>query len=471
MISRHTQRRSLAARVLTGGALLLIGALTAWGDPPNPMPVGSESEFKRKMLDNGLEVIVIEDKTVPLVTVDIVVRNGAFTEPDEFAGLSHLYEHMFFKSNAAYKSQEEYMDRVQELGISYNGYTSTEVVNYFFTLPSTNLEHGMKFMADAIMTPQFKTDELVKERQVVIGEFDRNEADPSFVLRYALDSAMWNPYVSRKQALGQRNVILTATVEKMEMIRNRFYVPNNSALIVSGDVEAEEVFELAEKYYAQWKRGEDPFPKYNAPDYPALKPTLVVRKADIPLASVQFGWHGPSLLKDEPAPYIADILFTMANQPTSRFYGQLVDSGLVAGVYVGYQSARNTGEISVYAQAIPGKELEAIAAIKRELTAMSKPGYFTEDDLATAKQILADDRVFDRENVFNFTIRTVPFWWSSGGSLDYYESLNENMNKVTLAQTQDFLKKYVVGKPFVLGVGAPEEQLKTLNLTEKHAQW
>lgn len=447
------------------------GILTLKSDPPEPRPVGDNSAFKTIMLDNGLEVIVIEDRTVPLATIDIVVRNGAFTEPDEFAGLSHLYEHMFFKANEALPSQEAFMNRVQELGITYNGYTTNELVNYFFTLPSGNLEEGMEFMSQAIMTPKFETEELVKERQVVLGEFDRNEAQPGFVLRYALDSAVWMPYVSRKQALGQRHVINTATVEKMEMIQKRFYVPNNSALLVSGDVNADEVFALAQKYLSGWERGNDPFPKYDPPHFPALKSQLVVREVEEPQAMIRMFWHGPSVLKDEPDPYIADVFFTMVNQPTSRFYRELVDSGLVNNIYFGYQTARHTGEIAVYASGPPEKAKRAIDVIKREISAMTKPGYFTEEELRDAKQIAADARVFERENIYNFTIRTVAFWWSVGGSLDYYESLVSNMNKVTLKQGQNFMQKYVYGKPFVLGVGARKNSLKDLNVKEDALKW
>lgn len=459
-------RVRLAATVVLLG---LTASFSLWGDPPRP--VGDNSTFKTIKLDNGLEVIVIEDRTVPLATIDIVVRNGAFTEPDEFAGLSHLYEHMFFKANETLPSQEAFMNRVRELGITYNGYTSTELVNYFFTLPTGNLEPGMKFMADAIMTPKFNPDELVKERQVVLGEFDRNEAQPGFVLRYALDSAVWMPYVSRKQALGQRPVINTATVEKMEMIQKRFYVPNNSALIVSGDVNAEEVFKLAEKYLSKWGKGTNPFPQYNPPAFPALQSKLIVRETQVPQTLIRMFWHGPSVLKDEPDTYAADVLFTMANQPTSRFYRELVDSGYVTDIYVGYQTARHTGEIALYATAPPEKAKQALKIIKRELQAMGKPGYFTEEELADAKQILSDNRLFERENIYNFTIQTVAFWWSVSGGLDYYEGLVGNMNKITLDQARGFIPKYVTGRPFVLGIGAKNEVLNKLAITEEALKW
>src|SRR5437762_8819094 len=78
---------------------------------------------------NGLEVLVVEDHALPLVTVEIAAKNGSMTEPPEYNGLSHLYEHMFFKANKALPSQEAYLARIRELGIEFNGTTSTERVN------------------------------------------------------------------------------------------------------------------------------------------------------------------------------------------------------------------------------------------------------------------------------------------------------------------------------------------------------
>src|SRR3954467_10982822 len=79
-------------------------------------------------LPNGLQVLVVEDNSVPLVTVEIAVHNGSYTESPEYNGLSHLYEHMFFKANKDIPSQEKYLDRIHELGISFNGTTNTERV-------------------------------------------------------------------------------------------------------------------------------------------------------------------------------------------------------------------------------------------------------------------------------------------------------------------------------------------------------
>src|ERR1700694_678302 len=80
-------------------------------------------------LSNGLEVVVIENNKVPLATIEISVKNGAFTEGPEYSGLSHLFEHMFFKANKDYPDQEKFLKRTQELGAIWNGSTGTELMN------------------------------------------------------------------------------------------------------------------------------------------------------------------------------------------------------------------------------------------------------------------------------------------------------------------------------------------------------
>ncbi len=122
-----------------------------------------------KTMDNGLQVLVIEDNTVPLATIEIAVHNGSFTEDSIYNGLSHLYEHMFFKANKDIPSQELYLHRLSELGItlgpSANGTTNTERVNYFITLNSSKLDEGLHFMNSAIRYPLFLTEEMKKEDQ------------------------------------------------------------------------------------------------------------------------------------------------------------------------------------------------------------------------------------------------------------------------------------------------------------------
>ena len=166
-----------------------------------------QAQLVNRILPNGLEIIVLEDHSVPLVTIELAVRNGSYTEPPEFNGLSHLYEHMFFKANRAIASAEDYLQRIGQLGIAYNGSTREEVVNYYFTTTSPNLRTAMNFMRDAVRYPLFDKGEFEREREVVIGEIDRNESNPFYYLNREMNERLFYKYPSRKNPLGSRQTV------------------------------------------------------------------------------------------------------------------------------------------------------------------------------------------------------------------------------------------------------------------------
>ena len=106
-------------------AVVLLGLAPAWVAAQR---AELEKVIRRRVLANGLEVIVAENHGVPLATVEINVRNGAFTQSPEYAGLAHMYEHMFFRANMQYPQSELYLDRASQLGAVFNGTTQEETV-------------------------------------------------------------------------------------------------------------------------------------------------------------------------------------------------------------------------------------------------------------------------------------------------------------------------------------------------------
>src|SRR6478609_7028912 len=219
-------------------------------------------------LPNGLEIVVIENHKVPLATIEIAVRNGAYTEGPEYSGLSHLFEHMFFKANKDYPNQEKFLKRTQELGAIWNGTTDVERVNYFFTFDRDSLEAGLKFMNAAIRFPIYREEDMKKERPVVDGEFQRAESDPGFQLYYDVNKHLWGDLITRKMPIGIHEVINSATPEKMMIIKDKYYFPNNSLLVICGDVKHEDAFAKAQAIYGDWKNsGFDPHQKYPIPEF------------------------------------------------------------------------------------------------------------------------------------------------------------------------------------------------------------
>jgi zinc protease len=403
-------------------------------------------------LPNGLQVIAVENHIVPLITVELNVRNGSYTEPPEYNGLSHLYEHMFFKANASIPSQEKYLERGRELGMTWNGTTSEERVNYFFTMSKDSLVPGLAFMKAAAVTPLFLQSELERERPVVIGEYDRNESNPFYHLYVAVNKKLWYKHYSRKNVLGERETILGADQKKMQTIRDRYYIPNNSALLVAGDIQHEQIFKLAEEQYRDWKKGNDPFTLYPVPEHPPLagSETVIVEKP-VNAVTLLIAWHGPSLSKDLPATYAADVLSYIMTQRNSGFQKRLVESGLCAFANISYQTLSHTGPIRIMAQMSADKYADAERVIFDEMKQLTNADYYTDEQLETAKDQLERSEMYAQEKPSEF-VHTVGYWWAVAGGLDYYLHYVDNLRKVTRSDINGYVKKYIQAAPFVKGV-------------------
>lgn len=435
---------------------------TATAPAPAALP---QAQLLNRVLANGLEVVVLEDHSVPLVTIELACRNGSFTEPPELNGLSHLYEHMFFKANRAIANAEDYLQKIGQLGIAYNGTTREEVVEYYFTTTSPNLRTAMNFMRDAARYPLFDKGEFEREREVVIGEIDRNESNPFYYLNLEMTNRLFYKYPSRKNPLGNRQTVSTATTDMMRLIQSRYYVPNNSALVVTGDVNPEEVFKMAQEFYGDWaKREKDPFVEFPMVEHPPLaKSEGTVVKQPVQNVIFNLGWHGPSIGKDNPGSYAADVFSFILTQPNSRFQHNLVDSGLVNGVTIGYLTQRNVGPIQIVAQTTPDKARAALKAIYEEVSHFNDKDYFTDDQLESAKALLEADDLYQREKLSEYA-HTLSFWWSSTG-LDYFRGYLTNLRKTTRADISRYLTTYILGKPHVGLALMSEEAQQQVKLT------
>lgn len=417
-----------------------------------------------KTLPNGLQVLVIEDHSVPLVTIEIAVKNGSYTEPPQYNGLSHLYEHMFFKANKDYPSQEAFMDRVKALGIVFNGTTNTERVNYFFTLPSFNLTAGLKFMNAAIQYPKFDSVEMKKENVVVDGEFQRLESSPFFALSDSMNHALYGDLYSRKNPIGNHEVILTATPAKMETIKNKFYWPNNSLLTVAGDVKHDDVFKQVEKILGGWESsGFDPFQKYPVPEFAPLKGDdyLVVTSKNARVPVCIMTWFGPDTRHDIKSTYSADVFSFILSQNSSRLSKALLDSGLAYQASFNYTTQKYGGPISLVVVPNPTKVEQCIAEMKKQISMFDDDDYFTDEQLATAKRQLEISDIRSKEITSNY-VHTVSFWWATA-TLNYYFNYLDNLRKVSRQDIQEYIRKYIKNKPFVAGLlvsPSMEEQLK-----------
>ncbi len=420
--------------------------------------------FFMKKLNNGLEVLVSEDAKVPVATIEIVVRNGSYTEDKDYNGLSHLYEHMFFKANKDYPSQKAFLDKVSELGVSFNGTTSEERVNYFITLGKEKLTPGLEFMNSAIRYPLFDTTEMRKENPVVAGEFQRAESNPFFALFDKMNKEVWGDNYTRKNPIGDYEIIYTATSQKMNVIKDKYYYPNNSLLAVCGDVDHNKVFAEAERIFGSWApTNVDPFQKWPIPEFKPIEysKNFIVESPNAQVPMFMATYHGPDTRNDLKATYAADVFSYILQQKNSKLYKELVETGLAFQVNVGYQTAKYVGPIRIILIPNPRKLEEAYNVLWKNINEWDSDDYFTDEQLQTAKDLLSVSEMYNMEKPSNF-IHTVTYWWSSA-NISYYTNYTDNLQKVTRDDIKNYVRKYIKGKPYVMGAMMKNGMRKNFN--------
>jgi len=422
-----------------------------------------EKIIQRKVLPNGLEVIVVENHGVPLATVELEVKNGSFTQSPQYEGLAHVYEHMFFNANSEYPAPHQFWDALSDLGAQFNAQTREEIVNYYMTVPADKVDGAVHLLAAAARNPLFREDELAKERQVVISEYDRNESSPFFQLTRQADAKLYPDNFSRKDIIGDRQIVQTTTPEKMRTIQKKYYIPNNSAVVVAGDVTPAAAFALVEKEFGSWARGPDPFTADPIPAIPPLKKSEgVVVEAPVGAVTVLVQWQGPSVGADPKSTYAADVFSDVLNDPRSQFQQRLVDSGLWQAVGVNYYTLNHTGPITISGQTSPEQLRDAMSALYAEIAKFDSTGYYTPEELEAVKAHRAVSSAFDRERASGF-VHTLGFWWSVA-SLEYYMGYVDNMAQQTVDDLRAYSRKYILGKPHITAVLIAPDARQALKL-------
>jgi len=332
-----------------------------------------------------------------------------------------------------------------------NAQTREEVVTYYTTSVKSGLREAMMLMKDSIRYPAFDKGELDAEIQVVLDELSRQLSSPFYYLNKSIDDRLWYKYQSRKNPGGSRETVASATPEMMRTIQRKYYHPNNTALVASGDVNAAEVFRLAQEIFGDWPRAADPFVANAVPRHPVLEAdSAIIVNQPVQAVTLQISYHGPSTDIDEPATYTADVFSFILNQPDSRFSRALIDSGLTTGSGINYYTQKNVGPISIVAQTTPDKVKAALDAINGEIEKFDSPDYITDGQLESAKTLLEVNEIYDREKPSEYA-HTVSFWWASSG-LDYYSRYVEQVKAVTRADIKCYVDKYIKNRPRVIGV-------------------
>lgn len=400
------------------------------------------------VLANGLTILVAENHTVPIATVEVVVRTGAFTQQRGEEGSSHLFEHLLFR---AYGADQKFGVEVADMEGTSNGSTTEESVSYYITAPAKEARTAVGMMAQLIIKPRFRDEDIEAERQIVTSEFETDASDPDFLLRAETGHRLWGDDWYKRDALGTRQSIEALSADRLRQIFEQFYVPGRSALVVSGDVRTADMFAEAAHRFGGWKPTNNSAPSSTVQQASTLTTSQVfaVSAPHQRLVSVRISWLGPSVQQDPTSARAASLFADMVNSPVSPFVTRLVASGLVESAELAYTPQANGGPVALDVTMLPSAVDRAIPALRAEIDRFSSSEYLNDTLLAMAKKARAVDAAFSFERGSGIA-HTLGFWWAIAGT----NAMRANeiaTDQLSLASVEQFVTSTLQGRPWVAG--------------------
>jgi zinc protease len=336
-------------------------------------------------LPNGLGLIVQEDHSAPVASVQVWIETGSIHEDRHLgAGLSHLVEHMLFKGTEK-RGGSEFAQRIQDAGGYINAYTSFDRTVYWIDIPAKGVPIAIELLSDATMNSTLPADELVKEQEVIRREFAMGFDDPDRMSGHALFAEAYREHPYRHPIIGHLDVFNSLQREDVVAYYKARYVPNNMFFVVTGDVNPLAVHEQLVTLFAEHPR-RSLTPVYLPPE-PAQ---LGRREAHVEFATeltrLNLAWHVPALTHpDIPALDLLGVV--LGHGRSARLYRRLrEDGGLVHSIDAWCYAPGQPGLFGIDAVL----DVENRALVQAEALAMLeeiRSGGVTEAELAKAKRV------------------------------------------------------------------------------------
>ena len=316
-------------------------------------------------LKNGLEYILYEDKSLPLVSVNIWYKVGSAYETKGKTGLAHLFEHMMFQGSENVP-KEMHFRYIQEAGGTLNGSTSTDKTNYYEKLPSNYLELALWLESDRMgyFLPALTQEKLDNQKDVVKNErLERYDNQPYGLAWELINTNLYpegHPY--SWSTIGFLKDIENYTFEDVKNFFKKYYSPNNACLVVAGDIETENAVQLIEKYFGSIESFDSNY-KPESQKLSLNNNILVEHKDNVQLDRIYFAWHSDLIFGDDDASLevATDILTGSKN---SRLYKKLVFDLQIAQDVTAFQhSGKFGGQFLIISTARPGTTLDELKKI------------------------------------------------------------------------------------------------------------
>ena len=434
-------------------ALVVISTTALSADASNTSSVHSRT------LANGLEIFVKVDRRAPVAVSMLWYRAGSIDETSGTTGVAHVLEHMMFQGTHRIPAGK-FANMIAEVGGRSNAFTSEDYTGYHQQLHKSNLELSFELEADRMVNLNLSDATFAKEIRVVMEERrQRVDDNPRALVYERLHSTMFMTHPYRTPVVGWMNDLENMRLSDARAWYDTWYAPNNAVLVVSGDVQPEQVFALAEKHFGPIAARPLPVRKPQVePEQNGMKRVIVKAPARMP--TVAMAYHAPALrdVENDWEPYALSILAgVLDGHPAARLEREMVSKTRVAhSVSSNYEGIkRGPGVFYVGITPARGKSVNDVEQVWREQLDLLITGGVREDELQRVKAQVIASQVYSQDSVFSQASQ-IGRMRSLGLPHDAASVMTRKLREVTPDQVRAVARKYLVDDKLTIAILDPQ---------------
>ena len=349
--------------------------------------------YKKHVLENGLTIIGEEIPYVKSISLGVWINAGSRIEDEEISGVSHFIEHMLFKGTRN-RTSKQIASEIDNLGGQINAFTSKECTCYYVKLLDSHIDIGIDVLSDMILNSKFNEDDLDKERSVIIEELKMYEDSPEDLAYDLLTENIYKHDPLGMNIIGTEESLKRLNREKLLDYFNKYYVPNNSVIAISGNFNFDEIINKIEEKFKVWKKRDVNVDIKKA----EFKSCFLTKNKDIEQVNLAMSLEAVPLENDKEVYALAVINTVFGGSISSRLFQKIrEEKGLVYSIYSSQSLYRKCGELGIFASMSNEHLKEVYESIIEEIKIIKKY-YLTDQEIKESKEQLKGSYILGLES-------------------------------------------------------------------------
>jgi len=415
---------------------------------------------------NDMNILLVQDNSAPVVTVQIVYHVGSKHEVPGNTGSTHLLEHLNFKGTPTFnkKKGNAIFSVLQNIGARMNATTWYDRTNYYETIPSDKLELALHIESDRMRNSLLLKEDKDAEMTVVRNEFERGENNPNSLLSKEIWATAYMAHPYHHSTIGWRSDIENMPIETLRKFYNTYYWPNNATLTIIGDFKKEALFKLIDTYFSKISKAPHSMPQPYTEEPAQLGPRRIVIKKPGQQGIVSIGYKIPGRLHDD-LPSLKVLSQIIGSGTSSIINKTFVDSGLALFGYASTSNFKEVGLFSVSLGFAPDRDHEKMNTQMIEMIEKVKNEGVSQEDVdrivakLNAQTILSRDGSSSVSGQLNEAI-------AAGDWTDYING-NKRLSNVSAEDVKRVANSYLIEDQSTTGYFVPKTSRKSDIATPK----